>query len=150
MKSSAEPKTAAETGVRRATAEDRDALLGMYQTFQPRPASLGLPPNANVGEWLDRLAGYPNFVAFAGGQIVGHGVLCPEDGTAEVAVFVHQDHRGQGVGGKLLRAVVDDAQRIGLRRVWGTTQLDNTPMLRLARRMGFVSGKDPCSFHLDL
>ncbi len=150
MRSPGEARTAVETVVRRAIIEDRDALLDMYQTFQPRPASLGLPPNANVGEWLDRLAGYPSFVAFAGSEIAGHGVLCPENGAGEVAVFVHQDHRGQGIGEKLLRAILDEARRLGLSRVWGTTQLDNTPMLRLAHAMGFVRGKDPCTFHLDL
>ena len=136
--------------LRRATAADRDALLEMYVTFEPKGASLGLPPLLNVEEWLDWLTPGSNFVVQADQRIVGHGVLCPEGDSAEVAIFVHQGFRGRGLGRLLLRTLVEEAQRMGLRRVWGVTELDNLPMLRLANSLGFVSGDDPGEFYLDL
>jgi phosphinothricin acetyltransferase len=77
-------------------------------------------------------------------------VICPEGESAEVAVFVHQDHRGRGLGKVLLNALVEEARRLGLRHVWGTTNWENVPMLRLAHSLGFVTGADPEVFTLDL
>jgi GNAT superfamily N-acetyltransferase len=122
----------------------------MYQTFEPRPASLGLPPRVKIDEWLDRLAPSVNYVALVGGKLVGHAILCPENGTGEVAIFVHQDYRGQGIGRKLLSTLVEEGQRLNLRRLWGMTELDNVPMLALAHALGFVPDADPGMFHLDL
>lgn len=150
MRHLTETKTAVATTVRLAAAEDREALLAMYETFEPRPASLGLPPRVRVDEWLDRLATSLNFLAVVEGKLVGHAVLCPEKGTGEVAVFVHQDFRGQGIGRQLLTALVEEGRRLGLRRVWGMTELDNVPMLALAHAVGFVPDVDPGMFHMDL
>jgi acetyltransferase len=68
----------------------------------------------------------------------------------EVAVFVHQDFRSCGLGRQLLEALIREARRMGLRRVWGMTELDNVPMLRLARSLGFVTAEDPREFFLEL
>lgn len=135
---------------RRATEEDRAALLAFYEEFEPRPASLGLPPRTRVGGWLEGLAGSPNFVAEREGRLVGHAVLCPEADRGEVAVFVHQDYRNQGIGRQLLTALVEEGRRRKLRRLWGVTEMDNLPMLRLAHSLGFVAGTDLATFHLDL
>ncbi|MDE3136638.1 MAG: GNAT family N-acetyltransferase [Acidobacteriota bacterium] len=140
----------AEATVRLAGPDDREALRGMYETFEPRPASLGLPPQAKIDEWLDRLAPAVNYLALVGEKLVGHAILCPENGTGEVAVFVHQDYRGQGIGRLLLSALVEEGQRLGLRRAWGMTELDNVPMLALAHAVGFVPDSDPGMFHMDL
>jgi acetyltransferase len=121
----------------------------MYQQFEPRPASLGLPPRTRIDEWLERLATAVNFLAFVEGKLVGHGVLCPEDGTGEVAVFVHQDYRGQGIGHRLLSTLVEEGKRLALRRLWGMTELDNVPMLALAHAVGFVPDADPGMFRMD-
>lgn len=136
--------------IRLATPGDRDELLSMYESFEPRPASLGLPPRVHVDEWLDRLASSPNFLAFADQKLVGHGILCPDGSSAEVAVFIHQDFRSKGVGRRLLETLIGEARRMGMRSVWGMTQLDNVPMLRLARAIGFVQEKDPSVFRMDL
>lgn|SRR5574337_1984619 len=135
---------------RRATAADHDAILAMYQSFEPKGACLGLPPRKDPGRWLDGLAAQPNFVIFAGGCVVGHAILCIGGDTGEIAVFVHQDYRGRKLGKRLLRAMVDEARLRGMRRVWGMTEYDNLPMLSLARSFGFVPGKDPREFYLDL
>ncbi len=136
--------------LRAATAADRPALLAMYTTFEPRPGRLGLPPRYGLEQWLDRVQQFPNLLLWAGDRVIGHGILCPQDDTAEVAVFIHQDYRGRGLGTLLLSELVRQARRLGLRRVWGMTELDNVPMLRLARSLGFVSADDPRQFYLDL
>ncbi len=150
MIAEAQIETAASFELRRLSPPDRDALVAMYESFEPKGASLGLPPRKELQKWLDRLAGYPNFIAFLEDRAVGHAVLCPEGATGEVAVFVHQDYRGLGLGKRLLSEAISEARRLGLWRVWGTTETDNVPMLRLAFSLGFVPGKEAGEFYLDL
>ena len=122
----------------------------MYLDFEPKGAFLGLPPRKEPQAWLDRLANWPNFVVLVEERIVGHSVLCWQGDLGEVAVFVHQDYRGTGLGKRLLTEVINEARRRGLRRVWGTTETDNIPMLRLAFSLGFSPGEDAGEFYLDL
>lgn len=136
--------------IRRAGPEDRAELMAFYQTFEPKGECLGLPPREDPDPWLSRLAPYANFLVELDGNLVAHGALCNEDGSGEVAVFVHQDYRGCGLGKLLLSELVAEARRLGLKRVWGMTELENVPMLRLARSLGFVSGADPQEFYLLL
>lgn len=136
--------------IRPAFPPDQAQLCSMYESFEPRPASLGLPPRVRIEEWLDRLAPSPNFLAFAGDKLVGHAVLCPDGDTAEVAVFVHQEYRNRGIGRLLLETLVEQARLAGMRRVWGMTELDNIPMLYLAKSLGFAQEKDPSMFGMDL
>jgi len=136
--------------LRRATADDSELLAEMYRNFEPRGAAQGLPPRHDPERWLAGLSLYPNFLAIVDGRLAGHSVLCTDADAAEIAVFVHQDFRGHGLGKRLLAEMVHEARRLGLRQVWGVTELDNVPMLRLAHRLGFVSGSDPREFHLDL
>ena len=136
--------------VRRGTAEDRAKLLRMYETFEPRGGPYGLPPRNAPEKWLDTLAGYPNFVAFVDGQLAGHGILCPDGESAELAVFVHQDYRNRGLGKAILGQLIEEAKRRGLKRVWGMMDPDNIPLLRLATANGFVRGADPLQLILNL
>jgi len=136
--------------VRRAGSEDREALLEMYSSFEPRGGMLGLPPQNNVEHWLDTLAAYPNFVVYVEDRLAGHGMICPDGDTAELAVFVHQDFRRQHIGKQLFTHMIYQAKQMGLRRVWGITEPDNLPMLRLACSFGFVRTDDPFEFSLDL
>lgn len=136
--------------VRRARLADRAALREMYLSFEPKGACLGLPPRKDPEIWLDNLSGFPNFVVEMAGRIVAHAALCDNCQTGEVAVFVHQDARGRGFGKLLLAALIEEARRRGLRKVWGTTELDNVPMLRLARSLGFSPAADPREFFLPL
>jgi L-amino acid N-acyltransferase YncA len=147
----AEPTTiTSQTFLRPVVPDDRPALLAFYQEFEPRPASLGLPPRTKVDVWLDRLVSCPGFVVSAEGKLVGHAVLCPENEDGEVAVFVHQDFRNRRIGRQLLTALVEEARRLRLRRIWGMTELDNLPMLRLAYSLGFVTAADPSMFEMKL
>jgi len=132
--------------------ELRTQLEDFYNTFSPKGAALGLPPRTadGVHEWIHSLDQYAGFVMLDGETVVGHALLCPETYTGEVAVFVRESHRGQGIGKRLLQALIAQAMELDLRRIWGITETDNVPMLRLAHSCGFAAGKELGEFTLDL
>lgn len=136
--------------LRLAALDDRGALIAMYLSFEPKGACLGLPPRKAPQFWLENLSVYPNFVVVAGDRIVAHAALCDNGESGEVAVFVHQDYRGKKLGKRLLVELIAEARRKGLKKIWGVTELDNVPMLRLARSLGFSPGHDPREFFLAL
>lgn len=138
------------TCVRDAQPADRARLLELYEQFEPRGGFLGLPPRTDVGVWLDRLARCPAVLAERDGQAVAHGALCPQSDAAEIVVFVHQCHRGRGLGRRLMQALLDRARELGMRRAWGITEPDNLPMLRLLRSLGFLPGTEMDVFELGL
>lgn len=120
----------------------RELLATMYDGFDPLGAALGLPPHsAEVRrDWIGRsLQQKVNVAAFsADGTIVGHCFLAADTtGSAEMAVFVHQEFRWRGIGTELVTAALACAQALGLRRVWSVTSFDNRAALRLLRRCGF-------------
>jgi len=150
MSVAVDTKTGQALRLERATPADRDAMVEMYQTFDPKGAAMGLPPWKDPGRWLETLTPFPNFLVRAADRIVGHGVLCIEGDSGETAIFVHQDWRGHGIGKLLLLELIEEGRRLGLRRVWGMSAPDNYVMLRLAESLGFVPGSDLGVFHLDL
>jgi GNAT superfamily N-acetyltransferase len=136
--------------LRLATHDDRGALIAMYLSFEPKGACLGLPPRKEPQFWLENLSAFPNFIVVAGERIIAHAALCSDAESGEVAVFVHQDFRGKKLGKRLLVELIAEARRKGLKKIWGMTELDNVPMLRLARSLGFSPGRDPREFFLTL
>jgi L-amino acid N-acyltransferase YncA len=136
--------------IRQSSDADRAAILAMYETFDREGLTVGMPPETSVTDWLDELATSPNFVAVDDGDVVGHGFVRPEDGTGEVAVFVHQDYRGRGIGRRLLATVIEEARHQHLGRVWGMTESKNSAMFGLARSLGFLQANDPHMFWLVL
>jgi GNAT superfamily N-acetyltransferase len=120
----------------------RDLLSAMYDGFDPLGAALGLPPPATETRrsWIGRALGQKwNLAAFSPeGRILGHCFLAADDRTsAEVAVFVHQESRGKGIGAALVKAALSWAAAAGVRRVWSVTPSDNRIAMRLQRSLGF-------------
>ncbi|GJL60858.1 MAG: GCN5 family N-acetyltransferase [Nitrospirales bacterium] len=58
--------------------------------------------------------------------------------TAEFAIVVRSDMKGQGVGGQLLEKMIRYCRTRGTERLMGQVLTDNTGMLELARRTGFT------------
>jgi L-amino acid N-acyltransferase YncA len=97
-------------------------------------------------EWYADLkqAGWPVIVAERNGAVAGFGCIGPfrtKPGykyTGEHTLHVHRDHRGTGIGKALLRALIDEADTIGLRTLIGGIDAENTVSLELHARLGFV------------
>jgi ribosomal protein S18 acetylase RimI-like enzyme len=117
-------------------------MVEMYTGFRPKGAYQGLPPaNAPAcGVWIRHLfAGGINLVAGREDQIIGHAALLPDLklGDAEYLVFVHQHHRGQGIGTALTRTALDHARDLGLSMIWLSVDGCNFIAIRLYRKFGF-------------
>jgi acetyltransferase len=74
-----------------------------------------------------------------GGDILGVVRACadPDNVTAEFAVLVRSDLKGQGLGTLLMRKLVRYCRERGTRQLWGSVMRENAAMLRLARSLGF-------------
>jgi RimJ/RimL family protein N-acetyltransferase len=59
-------------------------------------------------------------------------------GTAELALTVRHDYQGAGLGQQLLDALVERAHEDRVDRLRAVVLLENTPMLRLLQRYGWV------------
>jgi acetyltransferase len=73
---------------------------------------------------------------------VGRYCMGSDSLSAEFALVVRESKRRLGMGGFLLRALVDTARRRGLREIWGQVDSGNAAMLGLVRRLGFALKPD--------
>ncbi len=64
-----------------------------------------------------------------------------DDGeTCEFAAMLADDWRGAGLASRMMRVLIGDARRCGLKRMEGYVLSQNGSMLNLARRLGFEVG----------
>jgi L-amino acid N-acyltransferase YncA len=150
MKTRAQEKTRQEIRIRQASDADRGMILAMYEDFEPRGETVGMPPAKELEEWLDAAATSPNFLAVTDGEVVGHGWVRPEGEAGEVAVYVHQNYRRRGIGRRLLTTLIEEARHLHLGRVWGMADASNAAMFQLARSAGFAQQKDPQMYWLTI
>jgi L-amino acid N-acyltransferase YncA len=86
---------------------------------------------------------FARLAALVGGRLAGWAALSPVSrrrcyaGVAEASVYVAAAQRGQGVGGRLLLALIAASERHGIWTLQGATLAENEPSLRLQRSCGF-------------
>lgn len=110
--------------IRVATPADAEELLKIYAPYVRDTAitfEYEVPSLADFRARIENtLQKYPYLVAELGGELVGYAYTgafvgrAAYDWAAEVSVYLKQDRRGLGVGGKLYRALerVSEAQNI--------------------------------------
>jgi ribosomal-protein-alanine N-acetyltransferase len=77
-------------------------------------------------------------VAVEGARVRGYAGLCDYPDEAFVqTVAVARDAQGQGLGARLLQALLDEAARRRQRRVLLEVRADNAPAIGLYERFGF-------------
>lgn len=138
---------------------DFDRLLAMYALFEPKGEFQGLPPptQPQTAAWLLHVCdiGPAQFVVEIGHNLVGHSMLCPgpRKNEAELAVFLHQNFHGLGLGKLLtLGTLRYGCKQLQLDRVWLSVQGSNPRALRLFEDIGFRSAKewDPFTWELEM
>jgi L-amino acid N-acyltransferase YncA len=141
------PMVAAEVTIRDATPDDLDSIFAIYNyeveheisTFDTEPRR----PGRDDGWLTDRERRYPVLAAERAGKVIGWGSLSPwsEKGayarTAEVSVYVDRRHRGEGVGGELLAALIDRAPAGGIAVLMARIAGPNPHSVALHKAAGF-------------
>ncbi|MFB6135739.1 MAG: GNAT family N-acetyltransferase [Halobacteriaceae archaeon] len=134
--------------------ETVEALVETYDDFDPAERAQGLPPSKEpaIRDWLDTLfeGGGHNVVAWHGDDAVGHATLVPDgDGGYELAIFVHQDYQGAGIGTELITHLLGHGADEGVERVWLTVERWNHPAVRLYEKVGFET-TDSAGFSTEM
>lgn len=86
----------------------------------------------------------PHLVAAFDGVVVGYAYAAPFRKrpayryTVEHSIYVHKDHRGLGIGRRLLPALVEACATTGCRQMIAVVDSANIPSLRLHEACGFV------------
>ena len=94
-------------------------------------------------EWDATHHPFARFVTRREERVVGWAALAPVSrrpcyaGVAEVSVYVAADTRGEGVGRRLLEAIIAESERRGIWTLQGAAFPENASSLRLQRRCGF-------------
>ena len=134
--------TNATVVLRQATADDREALrrfltgLSQLSSFQRFFTGAARTRERDLGVLLGGDRPGSAIIATSGPDIVSHAMWAPvtaAPGTGEVGLVVADHHRRRGIGTGLLRAVVADARRAGVRTLEGLVLPRNETMHRLIR-----------------
>jgi len=123
----------------------REALVDMYDAFDPADRAQGIPPSGRgrIRGWLDTVLAPDcyNVIAWDRGRdperAAGHATLVPDDDAAELAIFVLQRYQEAGIGTRLLRALLGHGRAGGVRRVWLSVERWNRAAVALYRKIGF-------------
>ena len=72
------------------------------------------------------------------------------ESTAEISIYIHEDHRGKGLGKKVLAHAIEKSKPMGIKTLLGYIFAHNEPSLKLFRGLGFTDwGKLPDIAILD-
>ncbi len=115
------------------------------------------PPIGSFRSFVEDIIkpGYPQFVALAEGEVVGWCDVLPKTWPIHrhvgiVGMGLLPDHRGQGLGRRLLQRTLDDARASGLSRVELTVREDNGSAIALYEKLGFeAEGVQRNAFKVD-
>jgi phosphinothricin acetyltransferase len=133
--------------IRPASAEDAGAIGAIYDEAAAGGSATfaaGPHPASERRAWLAaRPERAPVWCGLLGGEVVGWSALAPfshrpwYSGVAEYTVYVASALHGQGIGGTMLRALIEAAPADGYWKLVGMIMPENAAGLALARGTGF-------------
>ena len=135
--------------IRDASMDDVPAILAIYNDVVATSTAIYRDEPATLEDrraWLAarHADGHPVLVATDADEVVGcaaFGTFRPWPGyrfTVEHSVHVRADHRGQGVGGALMRPLIARAAAMGMHVMIAGIDADNGGSIRFHERLGFT------------
>ncbi|GIK40922.1 MAG: N-acetyltransferase [Chloroflexota bacterium] len=122
------------------TAIYNEAILTTVATFDTEPKS-----EADRAAWLAAHGPrHPILVAEVNGQVVGWASLSKWSDrlayadTAEISLYVQSSQRGQGIGKRLVEALVAEGEKAGLHTLIARIAAGNEVSVRLHQAAGFA------------
>jgi acetyltransferase len=141
----------AEVVLRPIRPEDKPLLVAMHSRNSERTLRMrffGLPPGCARDD-VRRLCRLTDDCGFAlaavhrdgqaQAQVAGVAQYSLQDvGEAEFALVVSDDWQHHGLGRRLMQRLIAAARERGVRRLKGQVLIENKPMLRLMKQLGFA------------
>jgi L-amino acid N-acyltransferase YncA len=133
--------------IRRATMKDLAAITDIYNeailktaaTFDTNPKTV-----EEQKPWFkSHDSKHPILVAEKDGFVIAWASLskwsdrCAYSDTAEISIYVKEEHRGKGIGKKLMHEILDQGQKGGLHTVIARISEPNEASVRLHEAFGF-------------
>jgi L-amino acid N-acyltransferase YncA len=129
--------------IRRMRDEDSQAVLEIYrQGIEGRNATF----ETEVPSWQDFLRGkleHSRFVYLEREAPVGWAALSLTSsrkayaGVAEASIYVDAEHRGKGIGDRLMRALIQSSEEHGIWTLSASAFAENGASLALLKKNGF-------------
>ncbi|HEX9261282.1 MAG TPA: GNAT family N-acetyltransferase [Candidatus Bathyarchaeia archaeon] len=133
--------------IRKARVEDlgtiteiyNEAILQTVSTFDTQPKTI----KEQTTWFADHDAKHPILVADCDGHVAGWASLskwsdrCAYSDTAEVSLYVKKEHRGRGIGRKLMKALIEEGQKNSLHTLIVRISESNEPSIKLFKDEGF-------------
>lgn len=133
--------------------EEQEALVEMYDAFDPSDRAQGIPPGREdrIRDWLENILDEDclNVIAWDDGTAAGHATLVPDGDAYELAIFVLQAYQEAGIGTRLLKTLLGYGAEEGVEKVWLTVERWNKPAVGLYKKIGFETS-DAESFELEM
>jgi L-amino acid N-acyltransferase YncA len=134
--------------IRSATIEDLDAITEIYNeailktvaTFDTEPKTI-----EDLKKWFeDHGSKNPILVAEQNEALVGWASLskwsdrCAYQDTAEISLYVKEEHQGKGIGRRLMEAIIKEGKKTGLHTIIARITEGNESSLHLHESVGFT------------
>ncbi len=118
--------------VKRIYQQGLDSGISTFQTEVP-----------SFEEWNEKHVPSCRLVAKIKDQVVGWAALtkvshrCVYEGVAEVSIYMDSDFQGQGIGSKLLTALIKESEQNGFWTLQSTILTENVASIELHTKCGF-------------
>lgn len=133
--------------IRQATLADLPAINTIYNHYVAHSTCVWTPQPCSEAErqtwYQEHGKSMPVLIAEQHGRVIAWGALgsfraaYTAAGVLEDSIYVHHDFHRQGIGSRLLQALIDAARKDGLRSLLANISADQTPSIRLHEKFGF-------------